>query len=292
VRTRATLVLGVVLVALATASASQAMVTIGPDLNSLTPQAGGYNCSATHNCTLVNGSVGSGFGQPGLVSPVNGYITHLRVRTGPAGSGYFIFRQLRPVDGGYTGVNTFGVVPNPPLPANSTLEFPGFPIDAGDAIGVDCCQGGFDDITSAAAPGSGNFLVWGTGGNSLLGNGETRAPDSDHPGELLMLNADIVPENHFLLDDVRAKGKRVLATATVPNAGVLTVGNKLLKQTTVNAPAPAPGQRALFSEEVPLSVKTTKAGRARLRRAGKLKLNVVYTPIYGTATSLKHTAKR
>jgi hypothetical protein len=285
-------VLGVVLVALAAASPSQAMVTIGPDLNSLTPQPGGYNCNATHNCTLVNGSVGSGFGQPGLVSPVNGYITQIRVRTGPAGSGYFIFRQLRPVGDGYKGEITFGVVPNPPLPPNSTLEFPGFPIDAGDAIGIDCCQGGFDDITSTPVPGSGNFLVWGTGGNPLLGNGETRAPDSNHSGELLMLNADIVPENHFLLDEVRVKRNRVLATATVPNAGVLSVGNKLLRRTTVNAAAPDPGARATFSELVPLSVKTTKAGRARLRRAGKLKLRVDYTPIFGTPTSLKLTAKR
>jgi hypothetical protein len=268
------------------------MVTIGPDLSSLTPQTGGYPCSATHNCTLVNGSVGSGFGQPGLVSPVNGYITQIRVRTGPAGSGSFIFRQLTPVSGGYKGVITFGVVPNPPLPPNSILEFPGFPIDAGDAIGIDCCQGGFDDITSAAVPGSGNFLVWGTGANSLLANGETRAPDSDRTGELLMLNADIVPENHFILDKAKVKRASVKAQVTVPNAGALTVGSRLLKQATINVGAPDENARALFSKVVTFSVKTTKAGRARLRRAGKLKLQVTYTPIYGTPSSLKLTAKR
>jgi hypothetical protein len=131
--------------------------------------------------------------------------------------------------------------------------------------------------------GHGFELVAGKRGDSPSGGG--------HSDELLMVNADIVPENHFLLDKVRVKGKRVLARATVPNAGVLTVGSKLLKRTTVNAPAPPAEARALFSGIAPLSVKLTQAGRARIRRAGKLKLRVVYTPIFGSPTALKLTAK-
>jgi hypothetical protein len=291
-RIRAAIVIGVVTAALAGPPSSQATVTIGPNLDSLTPAASGYNCSATHDCTLVNASVGPGFGSSLLVSPVSGSITRIRVRTGPAGSGHFNFRLLRPTGGGaYTGSVIFGVVPGS-LPPNSTIELPGFPIDAGEAIGVDCCAGGGDNITSAAVPGSGNFLVWGTGTNAALGGNETRFPDSDHTDQLLMLNADIVPDNHFIFQGVKVKGRRVIATVAAPNPGVLTVESKLVRRTTVNVPAPAPDRRARFSQVVRLSAKTTKAGRARLSRAGKLKLQVTYTPSFGTATSLKKTAKR
>jgi hypothetical protein len=274
------------------ASPAHAEITIGPDLGTLTPLAGGYNCNASHNCTLVNESVGAGFGSPALVSPVNGYITHIRVRTGPGGSGNFIFRYLRPAaGGGYTGEESFGVIPQPPLPPNTILQFPGFPIDAGDAIGIDCCQAGFDDITTATVPGSGNFVAWGTGANAALAGGETRAPDSDHPGSLLMMNADVTPLDAFLLDNVKVKGTRVIARATVPNPGFLAVSSRLLKPATVNVTSLAPG-RAVFATHVRLSTRVTKAGRARLRRAGKLKVRVTYTASYGSPTTLKKTVKR
>jgi len=283
--------LGVALVALAAASPSQATLTLGPDLNSLTPQPGGYNCNATHNCTLVNGSVGSGFGQPGLVSPVNGSITRIRVRTGPAGSDSFIFRQLRPVGDGYKGEISFGVIPQPPLPANTILTFPGFPIDAGEAIGIDCCQGGSDDITSTTVPGSGNYLVWGTGGNSLLGGGETRAPDSDHPGELLMLNADVEPFNMVGVTKAKLKGAKVTATATVPNTGVLAISGKLFKPRSVNVEVPPIGSGP-FPKPVRLVIKPKKARRARVRRSSTAKLRIAYTPIFGTTATTKVLAER
>jgi hypothetical protein len=279
------------LVAAVVASPAHADVTIGPDLNALTPLAGGYNCNGAHDCTLVNASVGSGSGQPGLVSPVNGSITRIRVRTGPAGAGNFVLRQLTPVSGGYKGVITFGVLPNPPLPANSILEFPGFPIAAGEAIGVDCCQGGGDDITTTTVPGSGNFLVWGTGSNQPLANGETRAPDSDHQGSLLMLNADIEPFNMFGVTKQKLKGSKVVATVTVPNTGVVTASGKLFERKSINVEV-AVGEGPLPTNPFRIALKPKKARRSRLRRASKAKFQIAYTPIYGTTSRSTVIAER
>jgi hypothetical protein len=291
VRLRAALSIGTFAALLVAPTTSHATLTLGPDLASLTPSSTGYNCSALHDCTLVNGSVGAAFGSRPLVSPVSGSIEHLRLRTGPGGAAGIIFRLLRPVGGGaYKSTATFGVVP-PSLPPNSTTEFPRFPIEAGEAIGIDCCEGGGDNITTAMVPGSGNLLVWGSGTNSPLGGSEARIPDSNQADQLLMLNADIEPEIHFILDKVKVKGKRVIANATVPNPGVLSVGSKLLKHTTVNVTTLA-NSRALFSTPVRLSMRTTRAGRARLRRVGKLKLKVTYTASFGTPTSLKKTVRR
>jgi len=286
-------ILGVVATLLAGPSSSQATVTVGPDLASLTPSDTGYNCSDTHDCTLVNGSVGAALGSPPLVSPVNGSITRIRVRTGPGGADGIIFRMLRPIgDGAYTAEITFGVVP-PSLPPNSTTEFPAFPISAGEAIGVDCCKGGLDNITSATVPGSGNFLAWGTGAYPFFGSNETRAPDSDHSDQLLMLNAEIEPFNAFGVTQGKLKGAKVVATATVPNTGVLAVSGKLFKPLSVSVQVPV-GTIAgpLPITPVRMVIKPKKAKRARIRRASKAKLQIAYTPNFGTTSSSEIGAER
>jgi hypothetical protein len=291
-RLRVTLVSGTVAAMLVVASPSQATVTLGPDLASLTPGPNGYNCGATHACTLVNASVGPGFGSSMLVSPVSGSIARIRVRTGAGGAGGIIFRLLRPAAGGaYKSLVTFGVVP-PSLPPDSTTEFPAFPIEAGDAIGVDCCRNGFDNITSATVPGSGNFLAWGTGANPPLGGGETRFPDSDQANQLLMLNADIEPSNVFGVTKERLKGAKVVATATVPNSGVLTVAGKLFKRTSVKVEVPISAGPPLPVSSVRLVAKPKKGRRARLRRASKAKLRIAYTPIFGTTSTSTVIAER
>jgi len=284
--------LGVALALLA-ASPSYATLTLGPDLTSLTPAPSGYSCNDDHDCTLVNASVGAGFGSPLLVSPVNGSITRIRVRTGPGGSGFISFRMLRPAgNGAYTGEITFGVV-NPPLPPNSIIEFPGFPISAGEAIGVDCCRGGSDNITTATVPGSGNFLVWGTGTNPLLENRETRAPDSNQTDQLLMLNAEIEPYNMFGVTKEKLKGSKVVATVTPLNSGVVTATGKWFRRTSVNVDVPTGASgRPAPTAAVRMVVKAKKKRRARVRRASKAKLTISYTPNFGTTSTAKVLAER
>ena len=281
-RTRAAIGVAAIAAALAGAPSSQAAVTIGPDLATLTPNFAGFNCNNAQQCTVVNGSVGTGFGSGMVTSPVTGNVTHVRIRTGPHGAGQIALRLIHTGPAGYTGGGTLETVPS--LPANAITDLPGnFPIRAGDAIGVTCCMAGADNITSTSIPGSGNLLVWGLGSNPPLGDGETRAPDTtSHNNFLLMLNADIEPTSQFTLGKAKVKGGKVKATATVPNPGVLAVGGKLVRSTSINATAGA----------VTLAIKLTKAGRSRLDSAGKLKLAITYTPSFGTATSLKIAAKR
>jgi hypothetical protein len=291
-RIRAALVVGVAAAALAGPPSSQATVTIGPNLAALTPAPIGYDCSDTHECTLVNGSVGAALGSPPLVSPVTGSITRLRVRTGPGGANGIIFRMLHPVgDGTYKAEISFGVVP-PSLPPNSTTEFPAFPIQAGEAIGVDCCRGGFDNITSATVTGSGSFLAWGTGGNPFFESNETRAPDSTQTDQLLMLNADVEPINGFGVTKTKLKGAKVKATATVFNPGVLTATGKLFRPTTVNVDVPIRGGPPVPSTDVRMVIKPKKSKRAHVRRASKAMLRIAYTPIFGTTSTSKVLVER
>jgi hypothetical protein len=293
VKLRATFAVGAVLATLAAAAPSQATVTIGPNLASLTPAPSDFSCGASHDCTLMNGSVGAALGSPPLVSPVTGSISRLRLRTGPGGASGITFRLLEPVGGGaYRSLATFGVVP-PSLPPNSTTEFPAFPIRAGDAIGVNCCGFGGDNITTATVPGSGNFLVWGSGANPPLEGGETRFPDGDNANQLLMLNADIEPLNGFGVTKQKLKGAKAVATASVFNSGVLTATGKLFKRTTVNVEVPTGGVGGpLPRTTARLVVRAKKGRRARVRRASKAKLRISYTPIFGTASTSRILAER
>ena len=290
-RRRTALAIGTFAAALIVAPPSQATLTLGPDLNSLTPASSGYNCSATHECTLVNGAVGAALGSPPLVSPVTGSIQRLRLRTGPGGASGIIFRLLRPTGGGaYRSTGTFGVVPAS-LPPNSTTEFPPFPIEAGEAIGIDCCRNGGDYITTTPVPGSGSFLVWGNGANPPLGGNEERLPDSEQTDQLLMLNADIEPFNMFGVK-AKLKGAKVRATATVFNTGVLTATGKLLRRATVNVKVPTSGGPPVPSTSVRIVVKAKKTRRAQLRRVSRAHFKIAYTPIFGTTSTAPVVAKR
>jgi hypothetical protein len=280
-RIRAAIGVAAIASALAGAASTQAAVTIGPDLASLTPNFSGFNCNNAQQCTVMTGSVGAGFGSGAVTSPVAGSITHVRIRTGANGAGPITLRLIHIGPAGYTGGASLRTVPA--LPANAITDVTGsFPIQAGDAIGVTCCRAGADNITSTSIPGSGSLLTWGVGSNPPLGVGETRAPDSTSHNFMVMLNADIEPTAVFTLSKAKVKGSKIKTTANVPNPGVLAAGGKLVRRTSVNASSAGP---------VALAIKLTKAGRSRLSRTGRLKLAITYTPSFGTATSSKLTAK-
>ena len=226
---------------LAGAASSQAAVTIGPDLASLTPNAaGGFNCNNAQQCTVVNGSVGAGFGSGIVNSPVTGSITHVRIRVGPKGAGQIGLRLLHTGPTGYTGGSSFGALP-PNLAPNAITDLTGnFPIQAGDAIGVTCCEGGADAISSTSIAGSGSLLTWGVGSNPPLGVGETRPPDFTSHSFMLMLNADIEPTNQFSLGKPKLSKGKIKDTATVSNPGTLASAASCCRSGQSTQPRPGP----------------------------------------------------
>jgi hypothetical protein len=207
-------------VSLALPAGATGAVTIGAKLETLTPLVGAYNCDTPH-CTLINSALGSANTEPGgLTSPVTGTIVGFRLRTGGDPASDVSLRVLRGSGTTFTGAGT-----GPPVnqAANQTVLHPvSLPIRAGDHLGVNCCSGD-DGITTSDVPGSGTFLVWGTAAALLLADGETRAFDSDHQDNVVMMNADVEPSNALTIDGAKVKKGKVIATVTAPNDGTVTM---------------------------------------------------------------------
>jgi hypothetical protein len=261
-------------------AASSGSVTIGANLAVLTPNIAGYNCSSTHQCTVANTSlIPSVTASGGLASPVKGVVTSFQVRTGNT-AGPIQLRVLRPAGNEYTGVGTGGAVTpptnqiSPPFPVN-------LPILPGEIIALNCCLNGLSNNATANST-MGNFASWGTAGFQPLGDGETREPDSGTHPAVLMVSAQVEPDNSFTLGKVKAKLGRIRLKVTVPNPGVLSAGTRLLKSSRFTVKTPG---------TVTMVGKPTRTGRARLSRTGKLKVVVTYTPTFGTATTQKAKAK-
>jgi hypothetical protein len=287
------------LLASAVPASSWGSVTIGANLAVLTPGAFGYNCSSSHQCTVANTSlVPSVTASGGFASPVKGTVTSFQVRTGDVAAPIQL-RILRPAGQQYTGAGT-GASVTPPLNQISPAFSVSLPIVPGEIVALNCCMngGGVNNTTSAPI---GNFASWGTVAFLPLADGETRGPDSGTHDGAMMLSAQVEPDNSFTLGTAKAIGRQVNVDVTVPNPGVLKAGDprdatvavaakkkkkkkaRLLRPATLNVAT---------AGAATLVVNLTKAGRARLKRAGKLKLKVVYTPNFGQAATQKTKAKR
>jgi hypothetical protein len=277
-------------------ASSWGSVTIGANLVVLTPAVAGYNCSSSHQCTVANTSlVPSVTASGGFASPVKGMVTSFQVRTGGVAAPIQL-RILRPAGLEYTGAGT-GAPVTPPLNQISPAFSVSLPIVPGEIVALNCCMNGGGANNTTSAP-IGNFASWGTVAFLPLADGETREPDSGTHDGAMMLSAQVEPDNFFTLGKAKATGRRVNLDVTVPNPGVLKAGDpgdatvavaakkkkkaRLLKPTTLNVAAGA----------ATLVVNLTKAGRARLKSAGKLKVKVVYTPTFGAAATQKTKAKR
>jgi hypothetical protein len=286
-----------VLLASAAPASSWGSVTIGANLAVLTPAIAGYNCG-THQCTVTNTSlIPSVTASGGFASPVKGSVTSFQVRTGSSAAPIQL-RVLRPAGNQYTGAGTGGAVTpptnqiSPPFPVN-------LPILPGEIVALNCCLNGASNNNTSASP-IGNFATWGTGGFQALGDGETREPDSGTHDGAMMVSAQVEPDNSFTLGTAKATGRTVSVDVTVPNPGVLKAGDP--GDATVAVAAKKRKKKARLLRPATLNVATagaatlivnlTKAGRARLKRAGKLKVKVVYTPNFGTAATQKTKATR
>jgi hypothetical protein len=259
-------------------AASTATVTIGANLSAdSSPLA--PNCNVTHQCTLMTAPspAPAGLTAPGgFDSPVTGTIVGWRVRTGAFSSQTVRLRVLRPsaAAGSFTGAGASAPVTNPVdqiSPTNAT----DLQIQAGDGIGLDCCQGGTGTSVMGIAPGA-NLLLWGVAPNNLLGEGETRPSDFTQSGRMLMVQADIEPANDPDPGKLTRKGRSVKVFVDLPNAGELTVKGArkgLVKPKTLAAPA---GNSFV-------KLKLAAAVRRELSSGNsvKLKLRFLFTPQFG-----------
>jgi len=189
----AVLVAAVLAASLAFPAASPGAVTIGSNLQNAADAP--FNCSNTQRCTVrLAGLAPASQATGGLTSPVSGVVVRWRVSVGNF-VGPLVFRIIRPAGspGQFTGAGTSAEV-TPLINSTSTFEV-AMPIQAGDSIGVNCCQIGESKIFRVVPAGEGLAETWGTGANAPLADGELpRAPDSSIDTIQLLINADIEPD--------------------------------------------------------------------------------------------------
>jgi hypothetical protein len=265
----------------ASTSPARASVTIGANLNSLEPNTSGYACNPAHQCTVANTALIPAVLAPGgLGSPVKGTVVSFQVKTG-AQTAPLQFRVLRPAGGAYTGEGTSAPV-TPPINQISPAYPVSLPIQPGDLIGLNCCQGGHNNNLTATSS-VGNFASWGTSPYALLGDGETRAPDATQMGAVLV-SAEVAPDNSFSFGHVQRSKKKGTATLTLnlPNPGDLTASGNGVKAASAG--------RAVISKSVTagptkLLIKAKGKKKKTLNATGKVKLKVAvtYTPTLGDA---------
>jgi hypothetical protein len=273
---------------LALPAAGEGAVTIGADLAALTPGSG-YNCSDSHQCTVANTSLEPGVtASGGFASPVTGTVVSFQVRTG-ADTAPLQLRILRAAGAQYTGAGTSSAVTPP---ANQiSLPFPvNLPIQAGDLVGLNCCQSSLNDNTTATSA-VGNYASWGILANPLLADGETRAPDSpDHAGALMVSavvepSSTVKPDNAFTLGAVTRNKKKGTATLTLtlPNPGELTASGNGVKASSAGAVI----SKSVGAGQAQLLIKAKGKKKKKLNQKGKVKLNVAvtYTPTGGDPSS-------
>jgi hypothetical protein len=142
-------------------------------------------------------------------------------------------------------------------------------------------------VTTADVPGTGTFLVWGTVANLALADGETRAFDSDHVDNAVMMNADVEPDNNFTLLKKKkgnSNGKVIRLFVAVPNPGTLTAPNKgTLKRPKAARYVRRRSVTASGPGVVGFNLRLKKTARTVLSRDGELRfsLPITYTPSFG-----------
>jgi hypothetical protein len=133
------------------------------------------------SCTMANLALGESGAH--LSSPVSGTIIRWRVTTaGPAGTGTYALRVLRPSGGQFIGEGTSAGNVTTSGPQTFTASVP---IQAGDLIGVDS-PGSPSDVAAAAVPGS-KAHTW----IPTFPDGAMSSLGTDVPNYELALNADV-----------------------------------------------------------------------------------------------------
>jgi hypothetical protein len=275
-------------VALLAPASAHGAVTIGSNLGR-TPSLG-VGCIGGP-CTFALQALDSAANAApdGVTSPVNGIVTKWRIRTGGTTTSTSL-RIVRPLGvGQFTGAGTSTAV-TPPI--NTTIEYPAqLPIQAGDLIGINCCQPGTGTYFRIS---DGDTHQWFAPGLADGSPGE--APD-DNEGELL-LQADIEPTAAFVVDKVKSKKRSVtVVTATVPNRGKLTAGDPSSPNVGAAVLAAKKKKKKLFNNgafriggpgQIKLSIRASKVARRLIRdkgRAIKAKLKIAFVPAGGAAAA-------
>lgn len=134
------------------------------------------------SCTMANLALGESGAN--LTSPVSGTIIRWRVTTaGPAGTGTYALRVLRPSGGQFIGEGTSAGNVTTSGPQTFTASVP---IQAGDLIGVDS-PGSPSDVAAAAVAGSKAHTWIPTFPDGAMSGGIS----TDVPNFELALNADV-----------------------------------------------------------------------------------------------------
>lgn len=272
-------VLGVVAVLPAAAAGS---VVIGSDLANA-PDANG-TCGAT-GC-----SIAEIISPSPLKSPTNGLVTSWATLGGSATLGTHGTLRLQILreagSGAYTAVRSGPLTTVPTSTGHPLITIPvspGLPINQGDLVGMEVGGGG--TALAQRAKSGFAYAFW----SSPLTDGETRTPDVAGLLREMLYQATIEPTDTFTLGGVTRNKKKGTATIdlTVPNAGDLTASGQ---GATV---AGAVTSKSVGAGATQLVVKAAGKKRKKLKRTGKVKLNlaITYTPTGGAANTESTTLK-
>jgi hypothetical protein len=176
----------------ACAAPAGAAITIGSNLAAtpnISPNIVGSQTSVQSTLDPTHTAPG------GLTSPISGIVVRFRYKQSVAGDTPIVFRIVRPDPVLGLGTST-GAGTSPPLiPGGGIDVLPArMPISAGDAIGIDCCNGGVNDGFSrpASGPNIGAYLGWNN--PTLADGGSALVHDNGDSNIELLANADIEPD--------------------------------------------------------------------------------------------------
>jgi hypothetical protein len=253
----------------ASTSSASASITIGGMVPGGTPAS---NCSNVKD-DWVQPTVATG--SP-YVIPSTGTITSWSTNTSSTPGQVWTLKVFQRISGStYKALAHDG--PRPLTSSQINTFKTSIPVKPGDLVGMNDNDTSTPASTTCAYVSTGNTLYF--GGGSLADNqqGPIASAIADRR---LNIEAVFEPTNRFTMTQVARKQGTAIITLDLPNAGELTasgVGVRAIPQavagTSVNA-----GQTQLL-------VSATGRKRRKLRRTGKVKLNVAitYTPTGGAA---------
>jgi hypothetical protein len=160
-------------------------------------------------------------------------------------------------------------------------------VRTGDIVGVQCCFSGSDNITGEAPSSGSSVATWGTGTNPALADGQTAVPDSTNPNYVMLMNAEIEPDNEVTIHGVKARKGKVKIRLTVPNDGVASVEPGPLARKKCGVPRCGlqvkPMSQLVTAGAVTLVARLTKAVRRYVRRSGRFsfRVSVGFLPTHG-----------
>ena len=167
--------------ALASPSGAFAATTIGHNLGA----SAGFTLICGQSCTVAHSGLPISSQAPGgALAPTDGIVVRWRIKVGPSTSPAAL-RITRPGNSNTrTGAGT-GPTHTPPINDTTTYDDVRLPIQAGDALGIDCCNGQ-----------SGAFFALGTTDywQPRLLDGELARSASGQISLELLVNADIEPD--------------------------------------------------------------------------------------------------